>query len=119
MRNLIHVIYPDECVHSYVIESDEGVDNLLERVFMEWNRGSGMESEMFLNSRCRSLSVNDVVVVNGRYYQCSFIGWNEVSNDYVMELEDEVSNHPERDLGAWHVLMDVMWERRKKKCVEA
>lgn len=119
MKNLIHVIYPDECVHSYVVESDEGVDNLLERVFMEWNRGSGMESEIFLSSRCRSLSVHDVVAVNGKYYQCSFIGWNEVSHEYVVDLEEEVSDHPSRNLGAWHAVMDVMWERRKQKCVEA
>jgi hypothetical protein len=122
MRNLIHVIYPDEGVHSYVIESEEGIDNLLERVFAEWNRGSGSECELFLNNRCRSLSVNDVVVVNGRYYQCSFIGWNEISHQYLIDLEDEVSDHRYRDLGAWYALGEVMWERRKnekKECVEA
>ena len=114
MKNLIHVIYPDEGVHSYVIESNEGIDNLLERVFAEWNSGSGMESEMFLSSRCRSLSVHDVVSVNGRYYQCSIIGWNEVSHEYVVDLEEKVSNHPSRDLSAWHAVMDVMWELNKK-----
>lgn len=113
MKYLVHVIYPDEHTHSYVIESDEGVDNLLERVFMEWNRGSGGECELFLSSRCRSLSVNDIVIVNGRCYQCSVIGWNEVSSAYVIELEEEVANHHYRDLGAWHALSEVMWSRKK------
>ena len=122
MRNLIHVIYPDESIQSYVIESEEGIDNLLERVFAEWNRGSGSECELFLNSRCRNLGVNDVVAVNGRYYQCSVIGWNEVSIEYVLDLEEDVSDHRYRDLGAWYALGEVMWERRKnqkKECVEA
>ena len=44
MKNSIQVIYTDESIHSYVIESDEPVDRILEDVFGEWNHGSGMES---------------------------------------------------------------------------
>lgn len=119
-KNLIHVIYPDEGVHSYVMESDEDVDRILEVVFAEWNHGSGMESELFMSSRRRSLSVNDVVCVNGCYYQCASVGWNEVSMEFVNELEVMVSMHPMRQVhGAWFALSEVMWDRRKKECVEA
>lgn len=120
MKNLIHVIYPDESIHSYVMESSEGVEYILEMVFGEWNHGSGMESELFMASKKRSLSVNDVVCVNGRYYQCAVIGWNEVSMEFVDELEVMVSRHPKRmEYGAWFALSEVMWECRKKECVEA
>ena len=114
MKNLIHVIYPDESVHSYVKDSDEGVDRILEEVFGEWNHGSGMESELFMASKKRSLSVNDIVCVNGKYYQCESIGWNEVSMEYVDELESMVSMHPSREVhGAWFALSEVMWNRKK------
>lgn len=119
MKNLIHVIYPDESIHSYVMESSEGVEYILEMVFGEWNHGSGMESELFMASKKRSLSVNDVVCVNGRYYQCAPIGWNEVSMDYVTVLENEVAKNKYRDTSAYMALSEVMWERRKKECVEA
>ena len=122
MRNLIHVIYPDESVHSYMKESDESVERILEDVFGEWNHGSGMESELFRSSKKRSLSVNDIVCVNGRYFQCAPIGWNEVDDAYVVDLENEVSRSKYRDTSGWMALSEVMWDRRnnaKKECVEA
>jgi len=63
MKNIVHVIYPDEAVHSFVMETDMVVSDILERVFAEWNHGSGMESELFIRSKKRSLSVNDIVVL--------------------------------------------------------
>ena len=111
-KNLIHVIYPDEAVISFVMITDMSTDDILERVFAEWNHGSGMECELFVKSQKRSLSVNDIVCVNGVYFQCASFGWNEVSLAYVVDLENEVSAHPSRVEGAWFALMDVMWERQ-------
>ena len=116
-NNLVHVIYPDEFTASFIIKTDGEVDphDILEMVFAQWNNGSGCESQLFINSKVRSLSVNDIVCVNGRYWQCASFGWNEVTADYVNELEDAVSNHPSRREGAWFALNDVMWERNKQK----
>ncbi len=111
-RNIVHVIYPDEAVHSFVMETDMVVSDILERVFAEWNHGSGMESELFIRSNKRSLSVNDIVGVNGKYYLCESFGWKEVTAEYVNELEEEVSNHPSRIQGAWFALNDVMYARK-------
>lgn len=113
-KNLIHVIYPDEAVNSFVMTTDMSTADILERVFAEWNHGSGMECEMFIRSQKRSLSVNDIVVVNGTYFQCANFGWHEVSPEYVNALEKEVANHPSRLDGAWFALSEVMWGR---KCV--
>jgi hypothetical protein len=46
------------------------------------------------------------------YFQCASFGWNEVTAQYVNELEESVSAHPSRTEGAWFALMDVMWERQ-------
>ena len=113
-KNLIHVIYPDEAVNSFVMTTDMSTADILERVFAEWNHGSGMECEMFVKSKKRSLSVNDIVCVNGTYFQCASVGWYEVSPEYVNALEKEVSDHPSRLDGAWFALSEVMWGR---KCV--
>ena len=115
MKNIVHVIYPDEAVHSFVMETDMVVSDILERVFAEWNHGSGMESELFIRSKKRSLSVNDIVCVNGEYFQCASFGWNSVTPEYVNELEEAVSSNSRRDIGAWFALSDVMWERNKKQ----
>ena len=114
MKNIIHVIYPAEYLASFVIEGDHTDDDLLEMVFAQWNHGSGMECDQFISSKKRSLSVNDIVCVNGNYYQCASFGWNEVTSDYVKELEHAVENHPSRREGAWFALNDVMWERNKQ-----
>jgi hypothetical protein len=46
------------------------------------------------------------------YFQCASFGWNEVTAQYVNELEESVAAHPSRVEGAWFALMDVMWERQ-------
>ena len=91
------------------------VEDNLERVFAEWNDGSGMECKMFIESKKRSLSVNDIVCVNGKYYQCQSCGWKEVTTEYVINLEKEVATHPRRFDGAWFALSDVMWKRQKNE----
>jgi hypothetical protein len=116
-NNLVYVIYPNEFTAGFIIKTNGEVDphDILEMVFAQWNHGSGRESEMFVKSQKRSLSVNDIVCVNGRYWQCASFGWDEVTAEYVNELESAVENHPHRNDGAWFALSDVMWERRKKQ----
>ena len=118
MKNKITVIYPDEFTASFVIQTDGPADHyeLLERIFDQWNNGSGYESELFLASEIRSLSVNDIVCVNDTYYQCAGVGWNEVNAEYINQLETEVANHWRRRVeGAHFVLSLIMWDRNKTK----
>jgi hypothetical protein len=110
-KNLIHVIYPDEVAFSFVVTNDLSVEDNLERTFAEWNHGSGMESDLFVSSKKRSLSVNDIVCVNGKCYQCQSFGWKQVTAEYVNQLEKDVANHPRRIEGAWFALNSVMYER--------
>ena len=110
-KNLIHVIYPDEDVYTYVAINDLSQEDNLERVFAEWNHGSGMECKMFIESKKRSLSVNDVVCINDKYYQCMPFGWKQVTVEYVNQLEKEVAIHPRRFDGAWFALNELMRNR--------
>ena len=115
-KNLVHVILPADKVISFVHESDDSVDCILEVVFGMFNHGSGIESELFLNSKCRSLSVNDIVLLNGKYYLCESIGWKEVTVDFVNKLEEEVEKNPlTLEHGPWFGLNEVMWNRKKSE----
>ena len=116
----VTVCYPDEhLVATYLQVNDINNHNdILERVFAEWNAGSGQESEAFKNSHVRSLSVNDVVIIHGSdsntIYQCASVGWNQISETEFLELEKAVSCHPSRFTeGAWYALGEVMHKRRK------
>jgi hypothetical protein len=113
MKNIITVIYPAEFKATYVIESDKPVTYILERVFDQWNAGSSEECELFKNSRIRSLSVNDIVCINGVDYQCKSCGWEQVSTEYTAQLEKDVRSNPNFFQGAYFALGDVMWNRRK------
>lgn len=110
-KNIITVIYPDEAVYTYIAINNLSTKDNLERVFATWNHGSGMECTLFIHSKKRSLSVNDIVAVNNVYYQCQSFGWKKVSAKYVNQLEKDVANHPRRFEGAWFALSDVMYSR--------
>lgn len=117
MKKLISVIYPADRVMSYVMTTELEGESLLDVVFGQFNSGSGSEGEVFLNSRCRSMCVNDIVAVNGEYWQCGFVGWNKVDVEYMTRLEKEVEEHPlynQTEGGPWSALNDIMWNRRKK-----
>lgn len=49
-----------------------------ETVWRMWNRGSGYESEQFLNEEERSMSVGDVVEINGTYHLAAPVGFKEI-----------------------------------------
>ena len=113
-RNIVHIIYPCEKVISFIHESDDTVDSILESAFAMFNHGSGVESEMFLNSKCRSLSVNDIVAVNDKYHLCESFGWKEVTAEFVNDLEEEVENNPlTLAHGPWFGLNEIMFIRKK------
>lgn len=111
MKNIIHVLYPDDKTFGYVIVTNNKVtvETLLEQVFAEWNHGSGKECDLFKSGKTRSLSVNDIVCINGNYYQCKSSGWRNVTPSYVTSLEQKVNSHPFRLTNSpWYVLNLIM-----------
>ena len=115
-NNLVHVIYPAEFTAGFIIKTNGEVDphDILEMVFAQWNHGSGLELELFVKSKKRSLSVNDIVCVNGRYWQCASFGWDEVTAEYVEQLEKDVENNPlTKEHGSWFGLNDVMHNQKR------
>lgn len=116
MRHCITVRYPGEFSKSFVTErrntNDQGI---LRQIFDEWNAGSGRESCTFLASQCRSLSINDLVGIDERIYQCASPGWEPVTLDYAIQLEHEVRNHPLFNVDPMVALDRIMWDRRKSQ----
>jgi hypothetical protein len=116
----IKIVYPGEFTAEVVERrADATSDNeILEDVFAGWNHGSQRECKTFLNSRVRSLSVNDIVVVDGQPYQCAGMGWQPVSSSFVADLESQVKSHPLfPEHGAWASLSQIMWETSRKQTV--
>jgi hypothetical protein len=112
-KHQIQVIYPGERRFMYVHEYEGTTNYILERVFAGWNAGSNEEHPLFLqDKRARSMSSNDIVVVDGEYFQCEPVGWKRVDENYVNELEKEVKNHPIYEQSAWCALDRVMFEKR-------
>lgn len=88
---------------------------VLENTFAAFNRGSNQENKEFIEAGVRSLSVNDLVRVEGLWYQCKRFGWEQVTDEYVEDLEDAVFTHPTFEPhGGWFALGEVMHERNKK-----
>jgi len=117
MRNVcVTVCYPDEHLFATTmdVQNTDTDQDILERVFAEWNAGSNHECYAFTKLKWRSLSVNDVVIINGTYYQCASMGWNQISEQEFLEIEASVAKHPQRlKLGAWYTLQSVMTSRRR------
>jgi hypothetical protein len=62
--------------HYELVGEEEVVD--LSDLWERWNRGSGQESQAFIEAETRSLSVGDVVVLDGDAYRCDRIGWTPI-----------------------------------------
>lgn len=50
----------------------------LEQLWKEWNAGSRQESQEFYDAEERSMSVGDVIEVDGTYYQAQNFGFEEI-----------------------------------------
>lgn len=114
----VEIIYPCDATFtlSFTEPHDLADEYILERMFREWNHGSQHESKQFISNKTRSLSVNDIVKVNGHYYQCLSFGWKQVTDQYVRELESDVMrlmmSNPTR-YDAYFALNEVMYQRYK------
>jgi hypothetical protein len=108
--NAVSIIYPGERNFSFVTADENSYENQLERIFAEWNHGSGMESKDFIDARIRSLSVNDFVGINGKWWQVASIGWRPVTKEFIEKLEKAIRNHPRFSEGGWFALHELMRE---------
>lgn len=111
---VVTILYPGERTITVEIEGST-TSEILENAFASFNHGSGRVHET-LNGRpgCRSMSVNDLVKVDDKWFQCESIGWKEVTEQYVYELEEEVRTHASfKEFGAWFTLSEVMYQKRK------
>jgi hypothetical protein len=112
MKHRIVVNHPGDRAFTFQHESPFTVNSILEEVFGMFNHGSGSECETFIKSRARSLSVHDFVRVNEQWFQCQSVGWKEVTQEFVDQLEkDVVENKNFKLYGPWSALQDVMWTK--------
>ena len=114
MKNIL-VNYIGDIAIDFVIPCESSDEETLENVFDQFNHGSGNEHPLLLKHKTRSLSVNDVVRVGDKWYQCMSVGWKQVTDKYVDDLEQQVVNHPSfKDEGPWYALQQVMWDMKYK-----
>jgi len=76
----VHVQYHDmtqkDCKFwSFGYEGDFSNQEILDFVWEQWNAGSGHESKVFLEKKCRSMMVGDYVSVNGIWHEVLAFGW--------------------------------------------
>jgi hypothetical protein len=114
-RNIIVVNYPASDAVTISRLHDGTDEEILEMIFAQFNAGSGEECEEFLRRKLRSLSVNDFVSINGRWYQCMSMGWKKRNEAFVDKIEAAVVSHPSYiQHGEWFTLNDVMYQHRKE-----
>jgi len=115
MIKQVIINYPGEgCVANLHLNTNDVDDVILERMFGEWNGGSGMESATFERSKKRSMCVGDFIYIQDgdglRVWQCESFGWGERSvEDYIL-FDRRVKNHPKFSHGAWFAMNEVLWE---------
>ena len=66
-----------DLVEHYELTGEEEVVDLSD-LWERWNRGSGRESQVFVEAETRSLSVGDVVVLDEDAYRCERAGWTPI-----------------------------------------
>ncbi|EMA43567.1 MULTISPECIES: hypothetical protein [Halococcus] len=66
-----------DLIEHYELAGEEDVVDLSD-LWERWNRGSGQESQAFVEAETRSLSVGDIVVLDGDAYRCDRIGWTAI-----------------------------------------
>jgi hypothetical protein len=58
--------------------NDKATDEqILEKIFDGFNRGSGNEWNLFRFAHIRSMSVGDMVALDDRWYECDHCGWKK------------------------------------------
>ena len=107
--------YPADKTFTLIVRDNCSQMDLLEKIFAQFNHGSGQECDFFLGNKMRSLSVNDFVKVDNQWFQCAGVGWEPVTEQRVNEIEGAVIDSPKfATHGAWFALQDLMWLTRAR-----
>lgn len=111
-----HVIIRYPYDRDFVISRAD--DYGLEDAFAEFNAGSSCECPEFLEAKIRSLSVGDLVKLEGVWNRCESCGWSVLSDaevmGYMTAIEDKLielrtlENDP--NLPAWFAINDVVYK---------
>lgn len=110
MNKHIVVIYPAQRTFIFDIMTSKPDTAILEDVFAWFNAGSNQEMEIFLDSHIRSFSVNDFIGIDGKYYQCSSVGWQEVQRNEINDVVEFVEHNVNSFNSPWSVLNDYCRE---------
>jgi len=95
----------------------------LEDAFAEFNAGSSHECEEFISARIRSLSVGDLVKLNGVWSRCESVGWSVMTEAEVMEYMTAIESklielrtlENDPNLPAWFAINDVVYKVKVAK----
>lgn len=97
----VSVIYPADLPHQpksrriyYRPETQESDLAILEEVYRQFNHVDGSEFVAFVEPPVRSLSVGDVVAIEGVHFVCVAFGWVKMKDDAV---QDWINNTPFAD----------------------
>jgi len=102
-RLKISIVYHDSgAIFHQVRYFDKKLTNndVLEKIWCEWNRGSQRESQRFLNAQVRSMMCDDTVSIqeggadgSTKHYRCEMSGWGELDekDPRAIILERDIS----------------------------
>ncbi len=81
-----------------------------ELIFEQCNSGAGdiTRDQVYTRGRCWSLSVGDVVQIEGRFYVCAGAGFKEVTRGDFMDMLTHLFNGTK-------VARDMVWELEEKE----
>ena len=74
-----------ECVFTFSLDTDKKPISILEMIFAEFNVGEGLLATAYRAKDLRSLSVGDVVIINGVSYACQRFGWKRTDEFHTKE----------------------------------
>lgn len=66
------------------------IDGMLESIFSYGNTNKGFRQK---NPNARSISVSDIIEIDGKYYYCDTFGFKEVSDKVKVKQEEAVENY--------------------------
>lgn len=69
------------------------IDGMLESIFSYGNTNKGFRQK---NPNARSISVSDIIEIDGKYYYCDTFGFKEVSDKVKVKQEEAVENYMDK-----------------------
>ena len=119
MKKAIVIRYPYDRDICILREEPYG----LEDAFAEFNAGSSCECPEFIEAKIRSLSVGDLVFLDGIWNRCESCGWSAISESEVMEYMTAIENKlielrtldNDPTLPPWFAINDVSYKVNKAR----